>query len=263
MFKHSEYDCNTINIILSYDCNLHCPECFIRFIKQNNTKRVISDEDIVKFIDYCVPIFNNPLVLIFGGEPMLYPEKVQFICDECRKRGLETLMYTNCFYGDNETLLNKLAWDIKPTYIGLSFDKMHPIDPIIRSRVFNFLKQKNVESKVFFATLWDYRTHFKRDDNCPVFCGTVDGPKSGNCCYRVGLAIQPDGKIIYYCPMWAQKNKYCYCGDINHLVNKKDLTFKKKSTCKYFKTKYPFIIKQIRSILFRLNYWVYYKSLIH
>jgi MoaA/NifB/PqqE/SkfB family radical SAM enzyme len=260
MFKHSEYDCNVINIIVSFDCNLHCKDCFIRYIKNKNTERVISEENIIKFLDYCTPIFDDPIVLIFGGEPMLYPDKVQFICDECRKRGLKSLMYTNCFFGEDEVLLNKLAREIRPTYIGLSFDNMHLIDSTVRSKVFHYLKNDDIESKIFFATILQYKRKFK-NEKWPVFCAPLDGKMSPDCCYPMGLAIQPDGKIIYDCPMWAQ-NMMCYCGDINNLVDSKDLCFKKKSTCKYCKKKYLPIIKQIRGSLLRLDYWLYYKSII-
>ena len=59
-------------IVPTYQCNLKCPHCDIRSKKDNF--------DRISFLKTLSNYKNVPAV-IFGGEPTLYPDRIQMICD--------------------------------------------------------------------------------------------------------------------------------------------------------------------------------------
>ena len=65
------------NIVITYQCNLHCPYCFANeFV--NKTKTNISFEDFKKAVDFIISSGESRVGLI-GGEPLIHPEFDTFL----------------------------------------------------------------------------------------------------------------------------------------------------------------------------------------
>lgn len=79
------------SILITEECNLRCSYCF----EKNRYKKVISDEIIEKSLDL---LFNNAIkdnrksisVSIFGGEPTLYPKKIEKVLEYGLQKQNET-----------------------------------------------------------------------------------------------------------------------------------------------------------------------------
>ena len=79
----------TLYFCTSYNCNLECSYCLMcRSISCGRTKERLSDKNIIraikKFIDMSEPNTEREVV-IYGGEPTLYPDMIKFIYKSVRK----------------------------------------------------------------------------------------------------------------------------------------------------------------------------------
>jgi sulfatase maturation enzyme AslB (radical SAM superfamily) len=65
------------NIVITYQCNLHCPYCFANeFV--NKTKTNMSFEDFKKAVGFIIS-YGESRVGLIGGEPLIHPEFETFL----------------------------------------------------------------------------------------------------------------------------------------------------------------------------------------
>lgn len=103
---------NTVNY-----CNLRCKYCYANEGTYNKEKKAITSQDI-KLLDLLDPYMQNlKVITFFGGEPLLNPDVIEYICEKFKNRGITFLAQTNgtLFHKRNIDLIKK--YDIKCTVI--------------------------------------------------------------------------------------------------------------------------------------------------
>lgn len=84
-------------ISITNQCNLHCSYCYEK--KMNTEFGSMSDETMHRVADFINQRGDADTVFLFGGEPLLYKDKVRFFCDNLKAK---TLVITT-----NGTMLNE------------------------------------------------------------------------------------------------------------------------------------------------------------
>lgn len=74
---------------VGYQCNLKCPYCSSKNGRETNIP--IDLDSILPFLEH----YQVRRIVLSGGEPFLYPEKLQCWLPEFKKRGLTTIVATN------------------------------------------------------------------------------------------------------------------------------------------------------------------------
>lgn len=122
----------TLYFCTSYNCNLACSYCLTNgSVSCGRTKKKLSDENIEKCIKQFTKLSepnSEREVVIYGGEPTLYPEMIRFIYNTVReyenqdKRGLVPARFILCTNGI--LIDDDLAEFIKESgiYPAVSFD---------------------------------------------------------------------------------------------------------------------------------------------
>lgn len=83
-----------INVKITNRCPVECAHC--RELSSKNSKKVISKETIDALFDK-IRKYNNKklLIVLTGGEALLYPEICEYIIEKCKNLNLKFTIYTS------------------------------------------------------------------------------------------------------------------------------------------------------------------------
>jgi uncharacterized protein len=107
-----------INIYLTTNCNLRCEYCYVNHSDEIN---FVTDEILDKFLDVMDDInyFNKKKkIMILGGEPFLYPERIYAIKNKITER----FGRHDFFVGSNLTIFNKEIFEDIEIIVPVSID---------------------------------------------------------------------------------------------------------------------------------------------
>lgn len=90
MDKNNNKIDNEMYLNITNDCNLNCKMCFY-----TKNKEVLSNENIIKRIIEFNKKKGNKKIVIFGGEPLLFPEKIDLILNICDELKIIPTIVTN------------------------------------------------------------------------------------------------------------------------------------------------------------------------
>jgi len=199
-----------ININISEKCNLSCAHCNMNSSPESSGKQMPN-----KIIDYIFNQIDSSWgVVIFGGEPVLFPKKVEYIAKKCHEKNINFELPTNGFWGKNKKIINILK-KIKPTVICFSLDCFHNID---YKTLINIVEEFKNEEDIFvtYEEILEYenknKEKFEKYDIAhitEILTNTgrskeynihfeIKGPKMIYCQCR-GLDIRSDGKVYALC----------------------------------------------------------------
>lgn len=102
MFNPKTTTDDYIYLIVTHECNMHCPFC----VDLNRGKNeYISIENVYKAINYCIEN-NVKTITILGGEPTLHPQ-IRRIAYLIKAHGLDIVMTTNYTKPDEVKYLDR------------------------------------------------------------------------------------------------------------------------------------------------------------
>lgn len=144
--KNISYKVKSINLNVTQICNLHCTYCAAGGDgTYGNPVRQISVEKTLPQLKF----FINKLapgdrfhISFLGGEPLLYPEGIQLVCEYVTELALEKKLHLTFKITTNGTLMNEKIISILKTYkpvLVISMDGPPEINDVLRP-------QKNKES---------------------------------------------------------------------------------------------------------------------
>jgi len=251
----------SVHLVQSFECNLDCPFCstnlFLRKRYNIETTNTISTEYVDKAIEY---LRGDGLLVISGGEPMLHPDICQYICDQCRKNKIISVLYSNGFWGTDEATIEKVKKEIKPDYLGLSIDKVHnskiPLKTIYNI-VDNFMGD-DVSTRVYFNHLPEIGLKEKLPDKYKkLFCQPIQlfqTVPDSTICTRLGYELLPNGMVEAFCE--KKMHHPCYCGKLEDMSLKKIIKkHKQPIQCVFHKEKKTF--KTVLNYFFRRTLTLY------
>ena len=116
-----------LEFTLTRKCNSQCIHC------QANASQLEHDvmevKDACGYLEEAVSVSNLQSFMVFGGEPMLYPERVIAILDKARQLGIPKIeMITNGVWGRSKEQARKLAVRLKAAglnEVNVSADAFH------------------------------------------------------------------------------------------------------------------------------------------
>lgn len=104
---------NTITLVLTFKCTAQCRNCCFGCSPAKD--RVMSNNEIEKYISSCMDAFPKSIkvLVITGGECMIYPNKVKYTIKLAKKYGLTTRIITNGFWASTYTKAKAILEDLK------------------------------------------------------------------------------------------------------------------------------------------------------
>lgn len=100
---------SSIDVYVSYRCNLRCTHCFLG--EHLNTNLTFSFDELTKLIDAC-PQWGTEEVTLLGGEPTIY-RGVEDLVHYIQAKGLRARLVTNGLHGFAR-FMNRFDGSIKP-----------------------------------------------------------------------------------------------------------------------------------------------------
>lgn len=254
-FKRSFY------IVVSRRCNLNCDHCFMR---GNQDSEVISDEIIKLTIDKAAELngfdpstkhnLGTNIVEIFGGEPMLFPEKVKTIVDYAKQKNIRVQLDTNGFWAENDELLD-FVYNLNLEWIALSVDNYHKIDKYTIIKLLEKFK-KHPYTRVTITSIanhFDDAKFWKATYNVNIIFNKLhevgnskehDDYKDRDYCRFEGFMVFPDGIVRGACELCE---KACNFGHIKSF-NSKELYNKVVFNLPIFKTDKSYLFNRCDSV---------------
>ncbi|MDK2802859.1 MAG: radical SAM protein [Oscillospiraceae bacterium] len=160
---------NHIALLLTEDCNARCKMCCdSRGTVKGHTLTIDELNTILRNIkDYT----SIETIGITGGEPMLYPELVEYIFNYDYGRKLDFTIKTNGFWGDNIYSSSKFLNKYKDIIINISFsyDEFHK----------EFINLDNIKNIIDLCITYKINTDI-------VGCFLNDGMKPGDVLDELG-----------------------------------------------------------------------------
>jgi uncharacterized protein len=104
-----EKSISRITLHVANECNLRCKYCYANGGNYNLPESIMTLDTASKFIDFCVTHFDKiKTIVFFGGEPLLNPRVMQFICESFERLHKENKIDYLPEWGiiTNGTLLN-------------------------------------------------------------------------------------------------------------------------------------------------------------
>lgn len=103
----------TITLVLTFKCTAQCSNCC--FGCNPNMDRVMSNSEMEKYISSCMKAFPKSIkvLVITGGECMIYPEKVKYAIKLAKQFGLTTRIVTNGFWASSYNKAKTILEDLK------------------------------------------------------------------------------------------------------------------------------------------------------
>jgi len=216
-------DRRNIYIVVSLKCNLSCKHCSM---ESNSDLTIMPDNYIEKIINQ---INNKWSVCPFGGEPFLFPEKMEKIANLCYEKNIFFHLNTNAFWAFNNDILNLIS-KLKQVCIGLSIDEFHEIPIENYIQILDYFKN-NKNITFWLETVKNHENEERLDvlkekgieyvylvENInPVgyakknfkFENKIRNIKT---CNNRGFEIRPDGQIYILC----NYHKNCKVGHIDN-----------------------------------------------
>lgn len=222
-----------VHISLTEACNINCPGCYLH--RDGLSSQVISKENIIYALDLAAalvrPEDGKNQITIFGGEPTLEMELLEFTVEEAKKRGLLILLITNGWWGKDPQVMQKL-YDLDIDAMAISCDDIHNNVDCVNLALKKFEDHKI--TRTLIAALHTKENILSRLENKEVYIlpqefidnrGYNSYRRTGNTGYCTfdGLNVFPDGEIRCEC---ALGRKGCYIGkvgdDIDSIVKLMD-----------------------------------------
>lgn len=131
---------NTNIIVVTNKCNFDCTYCFERDKIRKEDEFIITKEEIEKYIDDIKTTERNPVIVIFGGEPLLAWDRIEYIFEYAKKSGLNPwyTMNTNGYRFKNEDFFKRYCENevVKSGHLSteISFDGIGNVDRILKSK---------------------------------------------------------------------------------------------------------------------------------
>lgn len=98
---------NAVKIHVSNACNLQCKYCYAEggnYGKCSKLMDLETAEKIVRYINTSEELKHIHYITFFGGEPLLNPEVIEYICENTYQRNVEYLLQTNGTVLDDDIL---------------------------------------------------------------------------------------------------------------------------------------------------------------
>lgn len=130
---------NTNIIVVTNKCNFDCKYCFERDKIRKEDEFIITKEEIEKYIDDIKSSERNPVIVIFGGEPLLAWDKIEYIFEYAKKCNLNPwyTMNTNGYRFKNDNFFKRYCENevVKSGHLSteISFDGVGNVDRILKS----------------------------------------------------------------------------------------------------------------------------------
>jgi len=116
-----------LEFTLTTKCNSQCIHCQADASPSRN--EVMHVQDAHNYLAEVVAFSNLESFMVFGGEPMLYPERVVAIFQKAHALGIPQIeMITNGVWGKNRETAEKLAVELKMAglnHVDISIDSFH------------------------------------------------------------------------------------------------------------------------------------------
>lgn len=134
--------CNTNIIVITNKCNFNCNYCFEQNKIRKDEEFIISEEQIRKYIDNIISDdFNskNPMIVIFGGEPLLAWERIKYLCEYAYSKNIDPWysMNTNGYRFKSDDFFKEYiqfkAVRSRHLITDISFDGVGQIDRVLKS----------------------------------------------------------------------------------------------------------------------------------
>ncbi len=89
----AEYKLREFELIMSWDCNLHCKYCYEQADRAKATQGTFSAENTKKLINFILETHDQAApeirIVFFGGEPLLFFDKLKEITESLKKEFVE------------------------------------------------------------------------------------------------------------------------------------------------------------------------------
>lgn len=118
-------------VVMTIRCNYSCQVCSYDSQHTCDDEWNISYEVIDAFIEKLKDFKNfkiKPIVCLYGGEPTLELDKCEYLAKKVHELDFEISLYTNAWWGHDETIRKRIKNNIKPHTIFMSIDKYHDND---------------------------------------------------------------------------------------------------------------------------------------
>jgi len=174
-----ERSIDRITLHVANGCNLRCKYCYADGGNYNQSESMMSLDIASKFIDFCKTHFDKiKTIVFFGGEPLLNPEIIRFICESFDHLHKEKRINHIPEWGIitngtllNDDILNLIKQHIK--FITVSIDGNQKLNDFNRrfvngkgsySKISEFIKKIKNETDVHLMYEATY-TAFHRQNN--------------------------------------------------------------------------------------------------
>ncbi len=118
---------NSVGLPLTDACNARCEMCCAGRPEKQACQHTLTHDELDRVLSELKSIESIKTVGITGGEPMLFPDLVQQVCDYDFGREVKVTLKTNGFWGRDidqaREALDRMGSRIR--YISLSYDQFH------------------------------------------------------------------------------------------------------------------------------------------
>lgn len=131
---------NTNIIVVTNKCNFNCTYCFEQNKIRKKDEFIISKAEIEKYIDDIKQNEKNPVIVIFGGEPLLAWDRIEYIFEYAKKSRLNPwyTMNTNGYRFKNANFFKRFCDNevVKNGHLSteISFDGIGNVDRVLKSK---------------------------------------------------------------------------------------------------------------------------------
>lgn len=192
-----------------------------------NINSPVMTDDIIKATIDCAARLNDSkydftekhdigsnIVELFGGEPMLFPEKVKIATEYAKTKSIRVQLDTNGFWGDDDRLLD-FVYDLNIEWIALSIDDFHKIEKRPLERILKKFEDHPI-TKVTITSIEDHFAEYhywKRKYGINVLYNPLHevGNSSDHStkydrdyCRFEGFMVFPDGHVRGACELCEQ-----------------------------------------------------------
>lgn len=124
--SYKKGSCDSVKIHVSNTCNLRCRYCYAHggnYGQPNTLMDRETAERIVYFINRSEMMEKIRYITFFGGEPLMNPDIIEYICSNIQNKDIKFLMQSN------GTLMNERIISILKEYdIGLTISLDGPLE---------------------------------------------------------------------------------------------------------------------------------------
>lgn len=150
-------------IIMGLDCNLKCSYCYQL---QDCAKKEISTEVLDKFIERFNKLEGVHHINIFGGEPLLYFEKIKYLLSKIDKRHIIDITTNGTFrdrFGELEEFWGKPIGNLLSNKEHKNYNKLNELSHFRWVATQENIEELTPELIQFLALEYRNKIHFKYD----------------------------------------------------------------------------------------------------